>query len=71
MQRRKLSNKGSNKKKKECILPHATTWMDIRDIKARHKINITDLKARHKRVHAIYIKFKNRQNESVVIGVCR
>lgn len=37
--------------------------MRIRDIKARHKINITELKARHKSVDSIYIKFKNNQIE--------
>lgn len=42
--------KDSKKKKKRLLQLHATRWMNIRDIKARHKISITDLKARHKKV---------------------
>lgn len=36
--------------------------MNIGDIKARHKINITDLKiTRDKRVHTIDMQFKNKK----------
>lgn len=61
MEKEGFTRKDGGGKNERMYYCHTTTWVDIRDIKARHKINIPDLKARHKRVHTIYIKFKNRQ----------
>lgn len=41
----------NSNKKKNILLSHATAWMNMRNLKARHKI-----------VHTIYMKFKKRQN---------